>query len=96
MSVSGKDKTGKVRLRCSAHMESGTCPDPKTFYLAAVETTLFKYLEEQAANPKALAAYVAEFQAEKNRVAATSVDMRSTSRWPSARWTGSSSCSLTR
>ncbi|WP_374708695.1 recombinase family protein [Shinella sp. CPCC 101442] len=33
MAVSGLDKTGRTRLRCSAHVNSGACTAPKTFYL---------------------------------------------------------------
>jgi site-specific DNA recombinase len=40
MSTNGKDKPGRIRIRCSAATESGTCPDPKTFYLASVENAV--------------------------------------------------------
>src|SRR5262245_28555231 len=33
MSVSGADKSGRRRIYCTTHRESGSCPDPKTFYL---------------------------------------------------------------
>ncbi len=31
MATNGRDKSGRVRIRCSAATESGTCPDAKTF-----------------------------------------------------------------
>jgi len=37
MAVSGLDRSGRKRIRCSAHTNSGACPDPKTFYLDDVE-----------------------------------------------------------
>jgi site-specific DNA recombinase len=37
MSTNGEDKSGRIRIRCSAATESGTCPAPKTFYLDTVE-----------------------------------------------------------
>ena len=33
MSTNGKDRSGRIRVRCSAHSESGSCPNPGTFYL---------------------------------------------------------------
>jgi site-specific DNA recombinase len=37
MSTNGQDKSGRVRIRCSAAKESGICADAKTFYLDTVE-----------------------------------------------------------
>lgn len=47
MSVSGVDKSGRTRLRCSAHTNSGACPNPKTFYLADVEALVIDTLTEE-------------------------------------------------
>lgn len=44
MCTGGKDKSGCVRIRCSAHFESGTCPNPKTFYLDRVEELVLSSL----------------------------------------------------
>src|SRR5262249_45673102 len=38
MSTKGSDKTGRVRIRCSTATESGTCPDPQTFYIDDIES----------------------------------------------------------
>ena len=38
MAVAGNDKSGRRRIRCSAHTNSGACPNPQNFYLADVET----------------------------------------------------------
>jgi hypothetical protein len=40
VSTNGKDKSGRIRIRCSAANENGTCRDAKTFYLEAVENAV--------------------------------------------------------
>ncbi len=40
MSANGKDRSGCIRIRCSAAAESGTCAGAKTFYLDTVERVL--------------------------------------------------------
>ena len=40
LSTAGVDKSGRVRVRCSTHSESGTCPNPKTYYLPWIENTV--------------------------------------------------------
>jgi DNA invertase Pin-like site-specific DNA recombinase len=37
MSAKDRDKTGKLRIQCSRHHESGDCPDPVTTYVEVVE-----------------------------------------------------------
>jgi hypothetical protein len=37
MSTNGKDKSERIRIRCSAATESGACRDAKTFYLTTVD-----------------------------------------------------------
>lgn len=69
LSVAGRDKSGKIRLRCSAHKESNTCPDPKTFYLAAVEETVVAGLKRELQNPEVTAEYVRTYIEERNRAA---------------------------
>ena len=76
MAVWGKDRSGKTRLQCSAHAESRSCPEPRSFYLEHIERMVLDQLEREAGDPDVLAAYVAEFQAEKNALAATSLDKR--------------------
>jgi len=61
MSTSGKDKSGQIRIRCSAAKESGTCPDPKTFYLATVENAVLSGLKSELRHPAVIAEYVREY-----------------------------------
>ena len=49
MSVSGVDKSGRTRLRCSAHTNSGSCPNPQTFYLGDVEALVIDTLANELA-----------------------------------------------
>jgi site-specific DNA recombinase len=77
MSTSGKDKSGQIRIRCSAAKESGTCPDPKTFYLATVENAVLSGLKSELRHPAVIAEYVREYQEERKRLAAKAKGKRS-------------------
>jgi site-specific DNA recombinase len=78
MSVFGADKSGKVRLRCSAATESNSCPDPKTFYLAAVEAEVVSLLMRELRDPRAMQECAAGYIAERNRLAAAARSGRDT------------------
>lgn len=77
MSTNGKDKSGQIRIRCSAAKESGTCPDPRTFYLAAVENAVLSGLKSELRHPAVIAEYVREYQRERKRLAAKTLAKRS-------------------
>ena len=66
MTAAGKDSSGRARIKCSAYVESNSCPDPQSFYLDTVERKVLGMLFQELEDPSILAAYVAEFQAEKN------------------------------
>ncbi|MDN3720363.1 recombinase family protein [Roseibium salinum] len=70
MSTSGKDKSGRIRIRCSSARESGTCPDPKTFYLDTVESAVLSGLRKEMKDPRVLAEYVKAYHEERKRLAA--------------------------
>jgi hypothetical protein len=69
MSTNGKDKAGRIRIRCSAHAESGMCPDPATFYLAIVERAVLSGLRRELRHPEAIAEWVKTYHAERKRLA---------------------------
>jgi site-specific DNA recombinase len=69
MSVSGKDKSGRARLYCTAHRESGTCPDPRTFYLEAVEEAVLSGLRRELKHPAVFAEYAKTYVEERSRLA---------------------------
>jgi hypothetical protein len=70
MATNGKDKSGRIRVRCSAANESGTCPDPKTFYLDVVEKAVLTGLTAEMRQPDVIAEYVRTYQEERQRLAA--------------------------
>jgi site-specific DNA recombinase len=72
MSTSGKDKSLRTRIRCSAATESGTCRDGKTFYLATVESAVLSGLESEMRHPSVIAEYVRTYHEERKRLAAQS------------------------
>jgi site-specific DNA recombinase len=72
MATNGRDKSGRVRIRCSAATESGTCSDAKTFYLDTVESAVRSGLKAELRAPKAIAEYVRTYLEERKRLAASS------------------------
>lgn len=72
MTTNGQDKSGRVRIRCSAAKESGTCSDAKTFYLDAVEKAVLGGLRAEMRAPKVIAEYVRAYLEERKRLAASS------------------------
>ncbi|WP_350339894.1 recombinase family protein [Gemmobacter denitrificans] len=58
MSAKGKDKSGRVRIECTCHSTSRSCPDPHTFYLDRIEAMVLHLLEQELAQPRALEIYV--------------------------------------
>ncbi|MGJ5183043.1 MULTISPECIES: zinc ribbon domain-containing protein [unclassified Bradyrhizobium] len=71
LSTNGCDKSGRVRVRCSAAKESGTCPDAKTFYLDSIERAVLGGLRAEMRSPKVIAEYVTTYLEERKRLAAS-------------------------
>jgi site-specific DNA recombinase len=69
MAVAGRDKSGRTRIRCSVSSESGTCPDPKTFYLDVVEDAVLSGLRREMRHPAVLAEYAKAYAEERRRLA---------------------------
>ena len=70
MSTNGKDKSERIRIRCSAATESGTCRDAKTFYLHTVESAVLAGLEAEMQHPSVIAEYVRTYLEERKRLSA--------------------------
>lgn len=71
MAVYGHAKRSqRVRVRCLAHTNSGTCPDPQTYYLDKIEGwTLFE-ITKQLSNPEQIMACAkAYIEARRNQTA---------------------------
>jgi len=70
MSTNGKDNSGRIRIRCSAATESGSCQDAKTFYLKTVERAVLAGLESEMRHPQVIAEYVRTYHEERKRLSA--------------------------
>ena len=70
MSTNGKDKSGRIRIRCSAANENGTCRDAKTFYLETVENAVLSGLHAEMRDPRVIAEYVRAYHEERKCLAA--------------------------
>jgi DNA invertase Pin-like site-specific DNA recombinase len=72
MSVNGVDRSGRIRIRCTAKAESGTCPDARTFYLDTVERAVLDGLKSELTTPDMIAEYVRTYHDERKRLAGES------------------------
>lgn len=70
MSTFGADRSGRIRVRCSRHAESGTCPDPHTFYLDTIERTVITALKAEMTSPDVIAEFVRAYHEERRALAA--------------------------
>jgi hypothetical protein len=67
--AAGRDGSGRTRLRCSKALESGTCPDPKTFYADVVEAAVLSGLRREMQDPAVIREYVKAYVEERRRLA---------------------------
>ncbi len=72
MSTFGTDKSGRSRIRCSRHRESGDCPAPHTYYLDVVESTVLAGLKRELMSPVAIAEFLRAYREARQRLAAGS------------------------
>src|SRR5260370_6314674 len=70
MSTNGRDKSERIRIRCSAATESGVCREAKTFYLTTVESAVLAGLGAEMRHPSVIAEYVRTYHDERNRLSA--------------------------
>jgi hypothetical protein len=57
MSIYGRERGDRRRLRCTRAAESGTCPDPKTFSLDSVEAAVLGALRDELRHPDVIAEF---------------------------------------
>ena len=76
MSVAGVDKSGRTRLRCSAHTNSGACPDPLTFYLGDVEALVIDTLADELATEEQVNSYARAWLEGRHKEAAKDMARR--------------------
>ncbi|WP_291979651.1 recombinase family protein [Chelatococcus sp.] len=76
MRVHDKDR-GRLRVRCSRHVESGSCTNGRRYYADIIEKTVVEGLRDEMRDPQVIAEYVATFHAEMKRLSASSRRNRS-------------------
>jgi len=54
-------RSKRVRVRCSAHTNSGTCPDPQTFYLDEIEGRALFEIAKRLSNPEQISVYTRSY-----------------------------------
>lgn len=62
-------EAGRTRVGCSTHKESRSCDNRKAFYLDRIERAVIAALKSELTSPDLLSAYVAEYNAERRRLA---------------------------
>jgi site-specific DNA recombinase len=70
MSTYGKEAGGRKRVRCTRDAESGTCPNPRTFYLDTIEASVLDALGDELRNPKRITEFVRIYHEERRGLAA--------------------------
>jgi hypothetical protein len=76
MSTGSADKSGRVRVRCSTHRESNTCPDPRTYYLDQIERAVLEVLRSELQAPEQVRRFVRIYREERHRLAKTAAGER--------------------
>jgi site-specific DNA recombinase len=69
MSTYGKKKGEQKRVRCTRAAETGTCPDPRTFYLDRIEEAVVAALRAELRHPDVIAEFVRTYHEERRRLA---------------------------
>ncbi|MQW94112.1 recombinase family protein [Sinorhizobium fredii] len=78
MSAKGTDKSGRTRIECSRQRDSGTCPDPQTFYLDKVEEIAFQLLRKELEHPELLVEFVQQYNQARMEYAHKMIERRAT------------------
>jgi site-specific DNA recombinase len=74
--VHDRDKTGTMRIRCSAVRESGSCSNRRIVYLRDVERAVLNGMQEELKDPRLIEAYARNYNEERQRLAASSTSTR--------------------
>lgn len=70
-------KAGRTRVECSTHKESRTCGNGRVYVLERIETAVVGALRREMEDPRVIPVYVAEYNAERRRLAAGRASTRS-------------------
>jgi site-specific DNA recombinase len=69
MSTYGKRKGEPKRVRCTRDAETGTCPDPRTFYIDRIEEAVVAALRAELRHPDVITEFVRTYHKERRRLA---------------------------
>lgn len=70
-------RKGVIRVQCTSMKESGVCDHRRAYDLGVIETTVLNGLRSALTDPKLIADYVEEYNAERRRLSADLVSRRS-------------------
>jgi site-specific DNA recombinase len=76
MSVHDRDKTGKIRIRCSAVRESGNCSNRRIIYLRDIERLVLSGMADELKDPRLIETYVRSYNKERERLAGNASAVR--------------------
>jgi site-specific DNA recombinase len=76
MASQGKNRDGRVRIKCSGDTESGTCPDPRSYYLDIIENAVLEGLLQELRHPEVLAEYAKTYNEEMGRLQERNIKRR--------------------
>lgn len=77
MSVKGRDKTGKMRIQCSRHHESGDCPDPVMTYVEIIERKVIDTVLRLFSSPEDIKVLLKNARAEARKEMGDKINERS-------------------
>ena len=78
LSIYGKEPSARKRVRCTRAAESGTCPDPRSFYLDTIEAAVLNALRDELREPRRITEFVKIYHEERRCLAAKDGAQRAT------------------
>lgn len=76
MVVKDRDRSGRLRVRCSRHTESGACDHSRVYYLSAIEEEVLGGLRDELQHPVLIRRYIDAYQDERRRLARQAASSR--------------------
>lgn len=70
MAVHDRDRHGRARIRCSRHVESGTCNHARRYMLADIERTVLDGLRHELRDPVLIRSFVERYRQKRRELAA--------------------------
>jgi site-specific DNA recombinase len=76
MSSKGADKSGRSRIQCTRHKESGDCSDPRSYYIDEIEERVLSLLRCELQDPDVIREFLQTYEAEMKRLRMSSTTKR--------------------